>query len=151
MKTNWSSDFLHAETGSRAKKRVVLRYEFFCSNFKVEKTVFEQKLASSLVVFVFRQSAGYVNIAARLRGWLLLEGFVLPIFSEYVVWFLLVCLFVFSLFFILSTDVSARRFLIVFTSLFEIFVDVGSFGSVSSYLVFLQFKEFEIYRGAVFF
>ena len=125
---------------------------FFALILKLsEKTVFEQKLASSPVVSVFRQSAGYVNIAARLRGWLLLEGFVWPIYSKCVVWFLLVCLFVFSLFFVLSTDVSARRFLIVSTSLFEVFVDVGSFGIVSSYLVFLQFKEFEMYWGAVFF
>ena len=29
------SDFGHAETGNGAKKRVVLRREFFCSNFKV--------------------------------------------------------------------------------------------------------------------
>ena len=33
---NWSSDFGHAETGNGAKKRVVLRRGFFCSNFKVE-------------------------------------------------------------------------------------------------------------------
>ena len=36
LKSNWSSDFGHAETGNGAKKRVVLGREFFCSNFKVE-------------------------------------------------------------------------------------------------------------------
>ena len=36
LKSNWSSDFGHAETGNGAKKRVVLRREFFRSNFKVE-------------------------------------------------------------------------------------------------------------------
>ena len=36
LKSNWSSDFGHAETGSGAKKRVVLRREIFCSKFKVE-------------------------------------------------------------------------------------------------------------------
>ena len=48
-----SSDFGHAETGSGAKKRVVLRREFFFApNLKQsEKTVFEQKFAFSLVVF----------------------------------------------------------------------------------------------------
>ena len=29
LKSNWSSDFGHAETGSGAKKRVVLRSEIF--------------------------------------------------------------------------------------------------------------------------
>ena len=29
LKSNWSSDFGHAETGNGAKKRVVLRREFF--------------------------------------------------------------------------------------------------------------------------
>ena len=29
LKSNWSSDFGHAETGSGAKKRVVLRREIF--------------------------------------------------------------------------------------------------------------------------
>ena len=36
LKSNWSSDFGHAETGNWAKKRVVLRREIFRSNFKVE-------------------------------------------------------------------------------------------------------------------
>ena len=36
LKSNWSSDFGHAETGNGAKKRVVLRREIFRSNFKVE-------------------------------------------------------------------------------------------------------------------
>ena len=36
LKSNWSSDFGHAETGNGAKKRVVLRREFFRSKFKVE-------------------------------------------------------------------------------------------------------------------
>ena len=36
FKSNWSSDFGHAETGNGAKKRGVLRREFFCSNFKVD-------------------------------------------------------------------------------------------------------------------
>ena len=36
LKSNWSSDFGHAETGSEAKKRVDLRREFFCAKFKVE-------------------------------------------------------------------------------------------------------------------
>ena len=31
--SNWSSDFGHDKTGSGAKKPVVLRCEFFCSNF----------------------------------------------------------------------------------------------------------------------
>ena len=34
--SNWSSDFGHAGTGSGAKKRVVLRREFFGANFEVE-------------------------------------------------------------------------------------------------------------------
>ena len=29
LKSNWSSDFGHAETGNGAKKRVVLRRKFF--------------------------------------------------------------------------------------------------------------------------
>ena len=36
LKSNWSGDFGHAETGNGAKKRVVLRREFLRSNFKVE-------------------------------------------------------------------------------------------------------------------
>ena len=36
LKSNGSSDFGHSETGSGAKKRVVLRREIFHSNFKVE-------------------------------------------------------------------------------------------------------------------
>ena len=36
LKSNWSSDFGHAETGNGAKKRLVLRREFFRSNFKVK-------------------------------------------------------------------------------------------------------------------
>ena len=34
FKSNWSSDFGHAETGSGAKKPVVLRPAFFSSNFE---------------------------------------------------------------------------------------------------------------------
>ena len=37
LKSNWSSDFGHAETGRGAKKWVVLRRDFFRSNFKVER------------------------------------------------------------------------------------------------------------------
>ena len=37
LRSNWSTAFGHAETGSGAKKRVVLRREMFCSNFKVER------------------------------------------------------------------------------------------------------------------
>ena len=36
LKSNWSSDFGHAETGSVARKRVVLRREFFRSEFEIE-------------------------------------------------------------------------------------------------------------------
>ena len=36
LKSNCSSDFGHAETGSEPKKRVVLRCDFFHFNFKVE-------------------------------------------------------------------------------------------------------------------
>ena len=36
LKSNWSSDFGHAETGNGAKKRVVLRRDIYRSNFKVE-------------------------------------------------------------------------------------------------------------------
>ena len=36
LKSNWSRDFCHAETGNRAKKRVVLRREISRSKFKVE-------------------------------------------------------------------------------------------------------------------
>ena len=36
LKSNWSSDFDHAETGSGAKKRVVLGVTFFRSKFQVE-------------------------------------------------------------------------------------------------------------------
>ena len=36
LSSNWSSDFGHAETGNGEKKRVALRQEFFCSNFKVK-------------------------------------------------------------------------------------------------------------------
>ena len=36
LKSNSGSDFGHAETGSGAEKRVVLRREFSYSNFKVE-------------------------------------------------------------------------------------------------------------------
>ena len=36
LKSNWSSDFGHAETGNGAKTRVVLRREFFRSKFIVE-------------------------------------------------------------------------------------------------------------------
>ena len=36
LKSNWSSDFGHAETANGAKNRVLLRHEFFCSSFKVE-------------------------------------------------------------------------------------------------------------------
>ena len=36
LKSNLSSDFGDAETGSGAKKRVVLGRDIFCSNFKVE-------------------------------------------------------------------------------------------------------------------
>ena len=36
LKSNLSGDFGHTETASGAKKRVVLRREFFQSNFKVE-------------------------------------------------------------------------------------------------------------------
>ena len=36
LKSNWSSDFGHPEAGSGAKKRVILRCDFICSNFKVE-------------------------------------------------------------------------------------------------------------------
>ena len=36
LKSNWYSHSGHAETGSGAKKREVLRREFFCSKFKVE-------------------------------------------------------------------------------------------------------------------
>ena len=36
LKSNSSSDFGHAETGNGAIKRVVLRRDFFRSNFKVE-------------------------------------------------------------------------------------------------------------------
>ena len=36
LEPNWSSDFGHAETGSGAEKRVVLRREIICSNIKVE-------------------------------------------------------------------------------------------------------------------
>ena len=44
--------FGHAETGNGAKKRVVLRREFFALILKwSEKTVFEQKMAFSLVIF----------------------------------------------------------------------------------------------------
>ena len=36
LKSNWSSDFSHAENGKGAKKRVVLRSGIFCSVLKVE-------------------------------------------------------------------------------------------------------------------
>ena len=36
FQSNWSSDFDHAETGSGAKKRVVLGLEFFLLKFKIE-------------------------------------------------------------------------------------------------------------------
>ena len=58
LKSNWSDDFDHAETGSGAKKRMVLRREFFLRMvlqrefLKLsEKRVIEQKFAFSLVVF----------------------------------------------------------------------------------------------------
>ena len=55
LKSNWSSDFGHAETGSGAKrKRVVLPRELFCFALILKssgKAVFEQKFAFSLVVF----------------------------------------------------------------------------------------------------
>ena len=52
LKSNWSSDFGNAETGSGCEKRVVLRRDIFHSNFKVEsEKVFEQRFAFSLVVF----------------------------------------------------------------------------------------------------
>ena len=37
LKSNWSSDFGHAETGNGVKKLVILRRDFFRSNFKVER------------------------------------------------------------------------------------------------------------------
>ena len=49
LKSNWSSHFVHAETESGTKKRVVLRREFFFA--QKEKTVSEQKIYFSLVVF----------------------------------------------------------------------------------------------------
>ena len=36
LKSNWSSDFGHAETGSGAKNDWFCGVEFFCSDFKVE-------------------------------------------------------------------------------------------------------------------
>ena len=52
-KSNWSSDFGHAETGNGAEKRVVLWREFFFALILKlsEKTVFEQKFGFSVVVF----------------------------------------------------------------------------------------------------
>ena len=59
MKSNWSCNFGEAETGSGAKKRVVLRREVFHSEAECEiilkqseKRVYEQKFAFSLA-FLF--------------------------------------------------------------------------------------------------
>ena len=37
VKSNWSSDFGNAETGSKATKRMAVRHDLFHSNFKVER------------------------------------------------------------------------------------------------------------------
>ena len=51
LKSNWSSDFGHAETGNGAKKELVFRREFFIRILKQsEKTVFGQKFNFSIVI-----------------------------------------------------------------------------------------------------
>ena len=54
MKSNWSSDFGHAETGNEAKKRMVYFKVISGLILKLsKKTVFEQKFAFSQVVLCF--------------------------------------------------------------------------------------------------
>ena len=53
LKSNWSSDFGHAETESGAKERRVLWWFVTLILNQSEKTVFEQKFAFSLVFFLF--------------------------------------------------------------------------------------------------